>query len=44
MVPEIMEVFEMMSDNREKLETLAIFWPCGGHNFNINEKLIDIVS
>ena len=32
-----------MFDNREKLEKFAIFGP-GGHNFDISEKLTEIVS
>ena len=38
-----MEVFETMFDNREKLENLVIFGP-GGHNFDVSEKLTEIVS
>ena len=32
-----------MFDNREQLENLAILWPCG-HNFDLSEKLAEIVS
>ena len=32
-----------MFDNREKLENFAIFGP-GGHNFDLGEKLTEIVS
>ena len=32
-----------MFDNREKLENLAIFYP-GGHNFDLSEKLTEIIS
>ena len=33
----------MMFENREKLENFAIFGP-GSHNFDLSEKLTEIVS